>query len=253
MPSRLTRSAIAALLLLGAHPALAQSFSPVQRQEMGQIIKEYLLQNPEVLQDALNELQRRSAEAEKASQVAAIRELRDELTKPAPGTVVGNPAGDVTLVEFFDYNCPYCKQSLGDLQALAKGDPKLRIVIKDFPVLGPDSLEASRVALAAKQQLSGDKLFDFHARLLGTRGRINGDRALALAKEMSLDLPRLQRDMAGPEVKAALDGNRKLGERLGINGTPAYVLGDEVVAGAVGLAPLREAVAGIRKCGQPTC
>ena len=255
MLSSHSRRLVAAMAVAGinAGPVLAQTFSPPQREEIGRVVKEYLLQNPEVLQDAMNELQRRSSEAERTAQTAAIKELREELKTSAPGTVFGNPAGDVTLVEFFDYNCPYCKRSLADLQALLKSDPKLRVVIKDFPVLGAESLDASRVALAAKAQLSGDKLLDYHARLLGTRGRVNGERALAVARELGLDIPRVQKDAAGAEVRTALDANRRSGERIGINGTPAYVIGDEMVAGAVGLEPLREAVTAMRRCGHAAC
>ena len=236
-----------------ALPAAAQTFTGVQKAELGGIIREYLLKNPEVLQEAINELQRRTAEAEKTAQIAAIKETGEALMRSPHGNVVGNPSGDVTLVEFFDYNCGYCKQALADVQTLMKGDPKLRVVLKDLPVLGPDSVEASRVALAAKQQLSGDKLFDFHARLLATRGRVGGERALALAKEMGLDLARLQKDMGGAIVLAGIDENRHLSEKLGINGTPAFIIGEEVIPGAVGQALLKQAIAGVRQCGRAVC
>ena len=245
--------AVSAFLLAPSVPASAQGFSGAQKEEIGRVIREYLLKNPEVLQEAITELQRRTAENEKTAQTAAIKETRETLISSPHGNVVGNPKGDVTLVEFFDYNCGYCKQAVPDLQKLIKADPNLRIVLKDLPVLGPDSMEASRVALAVKQQISGDKLFEYHTRLMATRGRIGAERATALAKEMGLDMARLQRDIAGPEVAAALAENRQLSEKLAINGTPAFIIGEEVIPGAVGADLLKQAIAGMRQCGHAIC
>ena len=244
----------AAFLATAALPAPGQeAFTGAQREAIGRIVKEYLITNPEVLQEAMTELERRQQEVQKQAQAAALKEIRPTLLGSPRGVVVGNPAGDVTLVEFFDFNCGYCKRALSDLRTLIKGDPKLKIVLKDLPVLGPDSVEASRMALAAKPQLSGDRLFEYHARMLETRGRVNGERGLAVAREMGLDMARLQRDLEGPEVRAALQENSDLSEKLGINGTPAFVIGDEVISGAVGAEPLRVAISSIRKCGQAIC
>jgi len=186
--------------------ALAQTatFNDQQRQEIGGIVKDYLLKNPEILQEVMAELEKRQAEAQQVAQAGALKETRQAVLNAPHSYVVGNPSGDVTLVEFFDYNCGYCKRALGDLRTLAKTDPKLRVVLKDFPVLGPDSVEASRVALAVKKQLQGEKLFDYHTKLLDSRGRVNGERALAVAKEMGLDIARLQKDMDSPDIRAAL-------------------------------------------------
>jgi protein-disulfide isomerase len=126
-------------------------------------------------------------------------------------------------------------------------------VLKDCPVLGPESLEASRVSLAAKQQIKGEKLFDFHSRVMETRGRVNGERALAVAREMGLDIAKLQKDMEGPEVRAALQENVKLGDQLGLSGTPAFIVGEEIISGAVGVEPLKRTVAGVRQCGKAVC
>ena len=237
-----------------ARPAPAQSlFSEPQKTEIQSIIRQYLVQNPEVLQEAIAELEKRQQEGARKAQQAALAETREALMASPHGTVVGNPSGDVTLVEFFDYNCGYCKRALSDLRTLTKSDGNLRVVLKDFPVLGPDSVEATKVALAVKQQISGDKLFEYHSRLLETRGRVGGERALALAKEMGLDLSRLQKDIAGAEVRAAMSENAVLGEKLNLTGTPAFVVGDEVISGAVGVEPLRQAIAMTRKCGRAAC
>ncbi|SFU59111.1 Protein-disulfide isomerase [Methylobacterium sp. 174MFSha1.1] len=238
-----------------AAQALATSgpMSDVQRQAIETVVREYLLKNPEVLQEAMAELEKRQQDAQKVAQASALKETRDILHNSPHGFVAGNPNGDVTVVEFFDYNCGYCKRALTDLQTLIKGDPKLKVVLRDFPVLGPDSLEASKVALAAKQQLKGDKLFDYHTRLLESRGRVNGERAIAVAKEMGLDIAKLQKDMQAADIQAALQENVGLGDKLGLSGTPAFIIGDEIIPGAVGVEPIRKTVAGVRQCGHATC
>ncbi|MGO4571799.1 DsbA family protein [Microvirga sp. 2TAF3] len=235
--------------------AMAQKaeFSDQQRQAIGEIVRDYLLKNPELLQEVIAELEKRQAESQRVAQASALKETRQSLLNAPHSLVVGNPSGDVTLVEFFDYNCGYCKQALNDLQTLVKSDPKLRVVLKDFPVLGPDSVEASRVSLAVKNQLQGEKLFDYHVKVLGARGRVNGERAMSVAKEMGLDMARLQKDMAGPEVLSALQENAGLGDKLSLTGTPAFIIGDEVIPGAVGLEPLKQVVANVRRCGKANC
>jgi protein-disulfide isomerase len=248
-------AALATLVFLAAPPAAAQSnpLSDPQKKAVEQIVRDFLLTNPEVIQDAIVELERRQQEAQKTAQKGALESERNTLLHSPRAYVVGNPSGDVTLVEFFDYNCGYCKRALADLRTIMKADAKLRVVLKDFPVLGPESVEASRVGLAVKQQLGGEKLFDYHIRLMETRGRVNGERAVQVAKEMGLDMPRLQKDMDHPDVRAALQENMTLGDKLGLTGTPAFVIGDEVVSGAVGVEPLRKIVASTRQCGKATC
>ena len=252
--------ALVLALGLAAFPASAQTTTPAaspftdaQRAGIEAIIKDYLIKNPEVLQDALAEAEKRQGETQRLAQGAALRESRDALLNGPHDVVAGNPSGDITMVEFFDYNCGYCRKALGDIQALIKSDPKLRVVIKDFPVLGPESLETSQVAVAVRQQLKGEKLFEFHQKLLETKGRVNGARAIQVAKELGADAGRLQKDMAGAEVKAALSENRGLGDRLGLSGTPAFIIGDEIIPGAVGVDPIRKTIADVRQCGHASC
>ncbi len=263
----LLRSLLSTAVLFGASAALAQTtpqdtpapamsapvFSDTQRQAIEAIVKDYLVKNPDVLQEAIAEGEKRAQETQKLAQAAALKESREALHNSPHGVVAGNPTGDVTLVEFFDYNCGYCRKALGDIQALIKGDPKLKVVLRDFPVLGAESLEASKLALAAKQQLKADKMFDFHVKLLETKGRVTGERALAVAKEMGLDTARLAKDAQGPEVKAALSENMTLGDKLGLSGTPAFIIGDEVIPGAVGVDPIRKTIGDVRQCGHANC
>ena len=238
------------LLLAGsaALPAQAQSFSDAQRSEIGRIIKEYLIANPEVLQEAIGELQKREAAGEADRRKAAVAENRETIFNSSRQVVLGNPQGDVTVVEFFDYNCGFCKRAMTDMLELIKSDPKLRFVLKEMPVLGPQSVEAAQVAIAVRMQdKTGKKYLDFHQRLLGGRGQVDKVRALAAAKEAGLDMARIEKDMASPEVRATLEEGMKLAEALGINGTPSYVVGDEVVAGAVGIATLKQQIADARQ------
>lgn len=246
--------AVMGALAIGSS-AMAQptEFTNQQRQAIGEIVKDYLLKNPEVLTEVIAELERRQTEAQQAAQASALKESSQALLNASHSFVVGNPMGDVTLVEFFDYNCGYCKRALGDLRTLLKNDPKLRVVLKDFPVLGPDSVEASRVSLAAKNQLQGEKLFDFHLKLMDSKGRVNGERAMAVAKDMGLDMARLQKDLESVEIRSALQENMGLGDKLGLTGTPAFIIGDTVIPGAVGLDPLKQVVASVRQCGKAAC
>lgn len=240
---------------LTLQPAAAQTapLSQEQRKAVTDLIRETLLKNPEIIQEALVELEKRNAAETAQAQANAVASEKARLIDPATSVIIGNPQGDVTLVEFMDYNCGFCKRAMEDVRALAKDDPKLKIVIKDFPILGPDSVEASRVAVAAKNQLQGQKYFDFHVKLMAAKGRINGAKAIEIAKEAGADVARLQKDMDAPATRAAIEDTVALGDRLGLTGTPAFILGDEVVFGAVGQAALKQKIESVRKCGKATC
>jgi protein-disulfide isomerase len=232
-------------------PAHAQTVSPAQRSEIEAIIKEYLIKNPEVLQEAMEELENRqnAAKAEKAK--STIKDAEAALFRSQRQVVLGNPNGDVTMVEFFDYNCGYCKGALADMMNLMKGDPKLKVVLKEFPVLGRGSVEAAQVAVAVRMQ-DPKKYLDFHQKLLGGRGQADKARAIAVAKEVGLDVARIEKDMNSDEVKATLDESMKLAEPLGLNGTPSYVIGNDIVVGAVGHDTLLGKINQAR-CGKAVC
>jgi protein-disulfide isomerase len=236
------------LALAGAAPAVAQSFSADQREEIGKIIKDYLLTHPEVMQDVMAELEKRQQSADAEKHRAAVVENKATLFSSPHQVVLGNPQGNVTMVEFFDYNCGFCKRAMTDMLDLIKTDNNLKFVLKEFPVLGEGSVEAARVAVAARMQdANGKKYIEFHQKLLGSRGAADKMRALAVAKEVGFDMPRLERDMGSDEVKKTIEENMKLAEALGVNGTPSYVVGEEVVIGAVGLDTLREKISAERK------
>jgi protein-disulfide isomerase len=255
MPSfRLFASALFALALCGTPPAAsAQSFSDTQRGDIETIVKNYLVAHPEVLEDAMAELSKRQAAAETEKHQASIAENAETIFNSPRGVMIGNKDGDVTFVEFFDYNCGYCKRAMGDMLDLMKNDPKLKVVLKEFPVLGPGSVEAAQVAVAARMQdPSGKKYLDFHQKLLGGRGQADKARAMAAAKDAGFDMARLEKDLASPEVRATIEENFKLAEEMGMNGTPSYVIGKQVVIGAIGIDGLKEKI-GIARCGKATC
>ena len=223
-----------------ASPARAQTISDAQRGEIERIIKNYLVSHPEVLQEAIGELEKRQADAETAKHRAGVEEHKDLLFNSPRQVTIGNPQGDVTMVEFFDYNCGYCKRALSDMMELMKSDPKLKIVLKEFPVLGPGSVEAAQGAAAVRMQDKGGKKYlEFHQKLLSGRGQADKARALAVAKDVGLDVARIEKDLASDEVKATIAESMKVAEALGLNGTPSYVIGKDVVIGAVGLEALR--------------
>jgi protein-disulfide isomerase len=251
---RLACATTAALLMLApAAPASADEFSASQKSELERIIKDYIVSHPEVLQEAIAELDKRQAAADTEKARAAVADNAETIFNSSRQVVLGNAKGDVTLVEFFDYNCAFCKRAMSDMLALLKDDPKLRVVLKEFPVLGPGSVEAAKVAVAVRMQdRNGKKYLDFHQKLLGGRGQADKAHAIAVAKEVGMDMARLDKDMASDEVKVSIEESLKLAETLGLNGTPSYIVGSDVVVGAVGLDMLRSKVA-FARCGKTAC
>lgn len=246
--------ALLALSLCGGLPvASAQSFNDAQRSDIEGIVRNYIVTHPEVLEEAMTELSKRQAAAEQTKHEAAIAQNANEIFNSPRGVVLGNKDGDVTFVEFFDYNCGYCKRAMSDMLTLLKTDAKLKVVLKEFPVLGPGSVEAAHVAVAVRMQdKTGKKYLEFHQKLLGGRNHADLARALAVAKEIGLDMDRVQKDMKSPEVENTLHQDFKLAEALGLNGTPSYVIGEDVVVGAIGLQGLREKI-NTARCGKETC
>jgi len=246
---RLTAVAVAFLFVGACAPARAQGFSGEQRGEIERIIRDYLLQHPEVLQDAMAEFEKKQAVAEAEKNKVTVKENADLIFSSPRQVTLGNPQGDVTMVEFFDYNCGYCKRAMSDMLALLKNDAKLKVVLKEFPVLGPGSVEAAQVAAAVRMQdRTGKKYLEFHQKLLGGRGQADRARALAVAKEVGVDMARLDKDMASDEIHASIQESMRLADKLGLNGTPSYVVGPNVVIGAVGLDTLKEKIEAARAC-----
>jgi len=202
----------------------------------GQTTRDYLLANPEVLPEAMEVLQRRE-------QIARIEPLRRELETPFPGAVLGNPRGSVTLVEFTDYACTYCRQSLADVVALVAANPDLKVVIREYPILAPESADAARMALAAAQQGRYAQFHDAMYRL----GPPSADSIEAAAKEAGVDLARARAAIATGAFDGHLQANYALAAKLGISGTPGWVIGGQALNGAVGAQRLTDAIEEARR------
>jgi protein-disulfide isomerase len=251
--ARLIPALAAALLWSGVALAQPAAFSESQKNAIRDVIKEYLIANPEIIQEAMVELERRQKEGERLARLKIIQEKDSPLFSTKSASVFGNAGGDVTLVEFFDYNCGFCKRAHADVQKLVGEDKNLRVISRDFPVLGPGSVEAATVAVALLEQFKPDRMWQFHGKLLSARGRVGQKEALDTAKELGADMARLQKDMERPQVRLALDESIQLADALGLTGTPSYIIGDEVVVGAVGFQELKGKIDNVRKCGKAAC
>ena len=231
--------AVLAVFVLGASPATAaeDALSPGQKRAVEEVVREYLRRNPEILLEAIGAM-RAKRDAEQQSKVRNnLVSLRGELENDPTSPVGGNPQGDVTIVEFFDYQCPYCKRVLPTVQTLLKTDGNIRYVFKEFPILGPQSVVAARAALAA-WKLDRDRYVPFHTALLQSKGRLSEQKILGVAAEIGLDVERLRAAMADPGIDKILARNAELARALDINGTPAFVIGEKGVPGAVDLKTL---------------
>lgn len=254
---------VALLMLLPASVSRAQGspdeIEPIIKQYLaahpdivGEIVKDYVIKHPDILKNILVDLQKQPAAAAAGQSATAnppaavdqssvIKKDAAALFGSPHQVVLGNPEGDVTMVEFFDYNCGFCKGALPAMLTLLNDDPKLKVVLKEWPILGPGSVEAAHVAVAVRMQ-DEQKYLGFHTKLLGDPGPANKEKALAAAAAAGLDVARVQQDMDRDEVQTTIDEDSTLARALGISGTPGYVIGDTVVPGAVGVAALKELI-----------
>lgn len=234
---------VLAVMFLGAPRSLAEPTTPADPasdQTLEQAIERYIRSHPEVIEQSLQSLEVKRQDSERQRARAAIATRQNDLLNDPSSPVSGNPAGDITLVEFFDYRCGYCKRVAGAVTQLQKDNPRVRVVYKDFPILGESSELAAKAALASRAQ---GKHQAFHEALLATAGEITRDELLRIAGEVGLDSNRLEADMANPEWQTIIDRNRALAKDLGISGTPGFIVGTEFVPGAMELNGLKELVA----------
>jgi len=247
----LTTSAIAiAASLALIQPAAA--LDDQQKKEFGEFIKEYLVAHPEVLLDAQAALEKKQEEARLTQSAQAVVQNKDAIFNSKSDVSLGNPKGDITVVEFFDYNCTYCRHALPDMDALLKQDPNLRFVLKEFPILGPDSLAASRVSDAFRK-LAPEKYAAFHRALLSTEGRASEDSAIEVAGSLGVNEKTIRAEMAKSPNTDAVKATYQLATDLNVTGTPAYVIGNETISGAIGLDALQQKIANVRSCGKTSC
>lgn len=247
----LTVSAIAMTASLAiVQPAAA--LDEKQKKEIGEFIKEYLVEHPEVLLDAQNALEKKQDEARLAQSAQAVAENRDAIFNSKDDMTIGNPKGDITVVEFFDYNCGYCRHALSDMDTLLQKDKNVRFVLKEFPILGPDSVAASRVSDAFRK-LAPEKYAQFHHALLGSDGRASEDSAIEVATSLGVNEDAIRKEMAKSPNSDSIKATYQLANDLGVSGTPAYVIGNEMISGAIGLDAIEAKIENVRSCGKTTC
>jgi protein-disulfide isomerase len=226
----------------------ASPFTPEQRTAIEAIIKDYLISNPEVMLEIQTALESRMEELQAKRLKAAIAGMADQIYRSPDAPVAGNPNGDVTIVEFFDYNCGYCKRAFVDIAKVVEKDPKVKLVLKELPILSKGSEEATRVALAAKAQ---GKYWEVHRALLVMRGQASEQTALAAAEKLGLDMTKLKADMKSDAVTQEITRVRELAQSMGIQGTPHFLVADRAIAGAPQnlLETMSQHIADIRKEG----
>jgi len=229
--------------------AAASANGPVTRSQIPALVKEALINDPDILNEALKKLQDKQDEDAKKEARAAVAKNKDALlASDAPS--VGDAGADVTVVEFFDYHCGYCKQLLPAVTKLIAEDKKVRVIFKEYPVLSEDSITAARAALAVNR-IAKDKYFEFHTALMDAKGKFDDKTVGDIAKKLGIDSAKLKAEMAKPDIVAMLDKNHDLGTELGIRGTPAVIVGDDMFPGAIPYEELKKAVDAARAAKKP--
>jgi len=232
------------LCLTGVPIPGAAQMTAKDKTEIENIVRQFILEHPEIITEALEILQNQERLALEKSQQEALQRSNDQLYENPMTPEYGNPQGDVVVVEFFDYQCGYCKRVFPDFMEVVNADKKLRVIWKELPILGPISRFAARAAMASAEQ---GKYFDYHVALLGLRGRLTEKRVMDTAKKVGLDMNRLIKDMGSPKTNQYLDETLELAKNLGINGTPAFLIGNQLVPGAISANKMREIIAQARR------
>ncbi|WP_316862755.1 DsbA family protein [uncultured Cohaesibacter sp.] len=247
------------ILSLSAISSRAAEFNDDQKQEIGKIVEDYLLENPDVIRKVFVILSQQEAERQKQAELAraeqakqALAEHQDEIFGGKDQIVLGNPKGDVTLVEFIDYNCGYCKQAFGSMLELIEKDKKLRIVLKEWPILGPQSQEAAIVAVGVTK-LAPEKYWDFHKGMMTLRGSANKESALRTAEKLGISREELEKLYNDESLTEPIIDSMRLADLLQLTGTPGYVIGDEVIPGFIPLEAIESKIESVRSCGSTSC
>jgi len=237
-----------------ARPLPAQgnmSVAAVDPATIHPMIESYLLANPRILQRVSDALQVELRSEEQERTRVALADLQDEIYDDPDHVVLGNPDGDVTLVELFDYNCGYCRSAMPDMATLLADDPNLKIILKEFPILSKESVDAARIAVAVNK--SEADYWQFHQKLFTSHGKIDEAAALSVAESLGLSPVSLKLDADSAETTSILDRSYTIAQTLGVSGTPTYIIGNDVIPGAIGLDALKERIANMRECGSTVC
>jgi protein-disulfide isomerase len=250
LPKIFTALALTASVASAAQPASA--LDDAQKKEFGEFIKQYLIENPEIMLDVQEALQKKQESARLVKANATIAENKSTIFDSKYDMTIGNPKGDVTIVEFFDYNCGYCRHALTDMETMLKKDQNVRFVLKEFPILGPESVAAHKVSDAFRK-LAPEKYSKFHVALLTSDGRADEASAIEVAQSLGVSEKQIRAEMAKSPSDASVQEAYTLAQNLGITGTPSYVIGNELVQGAVGFDDLKTKVKNMRTCGKTSC
>lgn len=253
----LAAGAAVAMCALAFQPAprsasAADAFSDEQKAQIGEIVKDYLIKNPEVIIEIQAALEAKMEKEQADKLKSFMSENAKTIYRNPNSSVAGNPDGDITVVEFFDYNCGYCKRGMPELQKLIENDKRVRVVFKELPILSKGSEEAARAALAAKRQ---GKYWEFHQAMMSNKGQANEASSLKAAEGLGLDMAKLKADMKGAEVTDELEQMKALAKKMGISGTPHFLVGDKSIPGAPEdlHSQLESLVADFRKNGCSYC
>ncbi|MEE4188880.1 MAG: DsbA family protein [Roseobacter sp.] len=209
---------------------LASHADALSEDRVKELVLEAIRENPEIVLEAVQIIEQREQARQAAAAASVLSENRDLLENDPNAPVLGNPDGDVTVVEFFDYNCPYCRRVKPHIEALLDEDPNVKLVYREWPILGDGSVFAARAALAAREQ---GKYEEFHWALMGMQGRAEEASVIQVAQEIGLDIAQLRRDMQAPEIDAHIAASMEMSRALGFNGTPSFVIGDALVPGVI--------------------
>lgn len=230
----------AVLALSGAAAArAADSFTPEQKKELEVLFKDYIMNNPQTIMDSVQAYQMKEQELAQKSAEEKLKEYKDKLTKSPDLPFTGNPEGDVTVVEFFDFNCGYCKKAFEDVTKVLEEDKNLKIVFIDMPILSDKSQLMAKMAMAAHKQ---GKYFEAHAALMNYRGTQSEENYLNALKDAGLDIEKIKADMAGADIDMTIQKHLKIANELNIRGTPGFIVGDQLHPGYIGLDGLKMAI-----------
>lgn len=224
--------------------AASTQFTEAESQDIARIAHDYLLEHPEVIRDAVQALQAKEEAAKADLQTKAVTDFKDQILSDPGSPIAGNPAGDVVIVEFFDYKCPYCKRMTPALTELLKADNGVKLVFKEFPILGDPSVLAARAALAAQMQ---GRYLAFHEALMAYRGTLDFNSISSVAVSVGLDAGKLAEDMKSDAIEKQLRANHELAQALSIRSTPTFIIGDKVVPGALPIDQLQDLITDYRK------
>ncbi|MEO4040333.1 DsbA family protein [Hoeflea sp. CAU 1731] len=230
----------------------SQALDDSEKEELGSFIREYLIANPEILFEVQKAYEAKQEVLQKEKSRDIIANASETIFNSPNNVILGNPEGEITIVEFFDYNCGYCKRALKDMEDILANNSDVRFVLKEFPILGDDSVAAHRVA-SALHIVAPEHYAEFHRSLLGGHGRANEEAAMEIALSLGVDEAALKAAMDDPSIEKGYRETFQLADMLGISGTPSYVVGDETVFGAVGVQQLASKIENVRNCDSATC